>query len=93
MLDGWRGFAALGIAELRPGLDRPAAADYGHITATTKPGWADTDVARRLERRYGVPTGFHTDVVGAALAEARWGAAKGLADSPMSPSAPGSASG
>ena len=56
------------------------AANYGHITATTKPGWADTDVAGRLQRRYGVPTGFHTDVVGAALAEGEWGAAKGLGD-------------
>jgi fructokinase len=33
-----------------------------------------------LQRRYGVPTGFHTDVVGAGLAEGEWGAAKGLAD-------------
>ncbi|MGJ3627479.1 ROK family protein [Sphingomonas sp. MMS24-JH45] len=27
-----------------------------------------------------MPTGFHSDVVGAALAEARWGAGRGLAD-------------
>ncbi|MBN8808293.1 MAG: ROK family protein [Sphingomonas sp.] len=79
-LDGWRGFAAIGIASFGPiGIDR-AAANYGHITATTKPGWANTDVAGRLQRRYGVPTGFHTDVVGAGLAEAKAGAAQGLAD-------------
>ncbi len=80
VIDGWSGFAALGIASFGPvSIDRNAH-DYGHITATTKPGWSGTDIAGRLARRYGVPTGFHTDVVGAALAEARWGAAKGLAD-------------
>ena len=79
-LDRWRGFDAIGIASFGPvGIDA-AAANYGHITATTKPGWADTDVAGRLQRRYGVPTGFHTDVVGAALAEAAAGSAQGLAD-------------
>jgi fructokinase len=80
VLDRWSGFAALGIASFGPvSIDR-SAADYGHITATPKPGWSGTDVARRLERRFGVPTGFHTDVTGAALAEARWGAAEGLDD-------------
>ncbi len=79
-LDGWGEFAAIGIASFGPiGIDR-GAPSYGHITATTKPGWANTDVAGRLRRRYGVPTGFHTDVVGAGLAEGQWGAAKGLAD-------------
>lgn len=80
VLDGWRGFAALGIPSFGPvGID-PTASDWGHITATTKPGWSGTDIAPRLAARYGVPVGFHTDVVGAALAEARWGAAQGLAD-------------
>ncbi|KQR80930.1 ROK family protein [Sphingomonas sp. Leaf343] len=80
VLDRWSGFSALGIASFGPvSIDRHAA-DYGHITSTPKPGWANQDVARRLARHVGVPTGFHTDVVGAALAEARWGAAKGLAD-------------
>ena len=80
VLDGWSGFVAIGIASFGPvSIDRHAG-DYGHITSTPKPGWAGTDIAGRLHRRYGVPTGFHTDVVGAALAEARWGAAKGLPD-------------
>lgn len=79
-LDEWRGFDAIGIASFGPiGIDR-SAPTYGHVTATTKPGWADTDVAGRLQRRYGVPVGFHTDVVGAGLAEGFWGAAKGLRD-------------
>lgn len=80
VLDRWSGFVAIGIASFGPvSIDRHAG-DYGHITSTPKPGWAGTDIAVRLHRRYGVPTGFHTDVVGAALAEARWGAARGLPD-------------
>ena len=80
VLDGWQGFAALGIPSFGPvGVDR-AAPDWGYITATTKPGWSHTDLAPRLAARYGVPVGFDTDVTGAALAEAQWGAAHGLAD-------------
>lgn len=79
-LDQWRCVAAIGIASFGPvSIDR-ASVHYGHITSTPKPHWANTDVARRLASRYGVPTGFHSDVVGAALAEARWGAGHGLAD-------------
>lgn len=74
------GFAALGIASFGPvALDR-AATDYGFITATTKPGWSNTDVGQRLARHAGVPMAFQSDVVGAALGEGRWGAAQGLAD-------------
>jgi fructokinase len=80
VLDRWSGFVAIGIASFGPvSIDRHSG-DYGHITSTPKPGWAGTDIAGRLSRRYGVPTGFHSDVVGAALAEAFWGAAKGLPD-------------
>jgi fructokinase len=80
VLDGWSGFEAVGIASFGPvSVDRRAA-DWGHITATPKPNWAGADVAGRLGRRFGLPVGFHTDVVGAALAEAKWGAAEGLAD-------------
>lgn len=80
VLERWSGFSALGIASFGPVSIDPHAGDYGHITSTPKPGWANQDVAARLRRKAGVPTGFHTDVVGAALAEARWGAAKGLPD-------------
>lgn len=80
VLDGWRGFAAVGVASFGPvGVDR-GAGDWGHVGSTPKPHWTGADVGARLARRYGVPLGFHTDVVGAALAEARWGAAAGLAD-------------
>ncbi|MDB5695467.1 MAG: fructokinase [Sphingomonas bacterium] len=80
VLDRWRGFAAIGVASFGPAGVARDAADWGQVTVTSKPGWSHTDIGRRWERRYGVPVGFHTDVVGAALAEARWGAAAGLAD-------------
>jgi fructokinase len=80
VLDRWHGFVALGIASFGPiSIDR-SFEHYGHVNATPKPGWAQADVARRLARRTAVPTGFHTDVFGAALAEARWGGAAGLVD-------------
>jgi fructokinase len=79
-LDGFGAFAALGVASFGPVSIERGAADYGFITSSPKPGWQHTDVAARLQRRYGVPTGFHTDVTGAALGEGRWGASVGLAD-------------
>jgi len=77
VLDGWR-FDAIGIASFGPLELNPAMPDYGAITATTKPGWTGTDLLRRLSARYGTPIAIQTDVNGAALAEARWGAAQGM---------------
>lgn len=69
--------AAIGIASFGPvELDRDAA-NWGYITKTTKPYWSHSDFAGRVGRALGVPVGFDTDVNGAALAEARWGAAQG----------------
>jgi fructokinase len=84
VLEGWReqgrDFAALGIASFGPvDLDR-SSTRYGYITSTPKPGWRDTDVAQRLAARVNRPTAFDTDVNGAALAEGRWGGARGLTD-------------
>ena len=67
VLDRWQGFAALGIASFGPvSLDR-SASDYGYVTASPKPGWSHVDIAQRLAKRFAVPTGFHTDVTGAAV--------------------------
>ncbi len=77
VLDRWT-FDAIGIASFGPLSLDPRAADFGSITATTKPGWTGTDLLRRLERRYGKPARIQTDVNGAALAEGRWGAAQGM---------------
>jgi fructokinase len=69
--------SAVGIASFGPlELDRHAA-NWGHITATTKPGWSDSDFGGRVARELGLPVGFDTDVNGAALAESRWGAGRG----------------
>jgi fructokinase len=71
---------ALGIASFGPiDLDRTSPS-YGNITTTPKPGWQGTDVARRLRKAVGVPTGFDTDVNGAALAESKWGSGQGAGD-------------
>jgi fructokinase len=73
-------FQALGIGSFGPiDLDE-ASPSYGHIVRTSKPGWSDTDIARRLERATGVPMAFDTDVNGAALSEMRWGAGRGMLD-------------
>src|SRR5262245_57782881 len=84
VLERWRqqhGVArALGVASFGPVELRPDAPNYGFITSTPKPGWRNTDLARRLERRFDIPVAFDTDVNGAALAEGRWGAAVGLTD-------------
>lgn len=70
--------AAVGIASFGPlDLDE-GSTTWGWITATTKPGWSDTDVAGRLRRTLGVLVAVDTDVNGAALGEHRWGAGRGV---------------
>jgi fructokinase len=71
---------ALGIASFGPVDLTRGSATYGFITATPKPGWRNTRVVGRLAEALTVPVGFDTDVNGAALAEGRWGAARGLED-------------
>ncbi|WP_047100405.1 ROK family protein [Sphingomonas sanxanigenens] len=73
-------FAALGIASFGPLDLDPASPAYGHILATTKPGWAMADVAGRLAAQWPVKVVFDTDVNGAALAECAWGVGRGLDD-------------
>ena len=70
---------ALGVASFGPIDRRRSSPRYGWITSTPKPGWRDTAIVPRLAH-WGVPIGFDTDVNGAALAEGRWGAARGLED-------------
>jgi fructokinase len=73
-------FSALGIASFGPLDLNRSSATYGHIAATPKPGWSNTPLAGRLAQRLRVPVAIDTDVNGAALAEGRWGAARGLAN-------------
>ena len=71
---------AVGIASFGPVDPHPGSPTFGYITCTPKTGWRGTDVAGTVGRGLRVPVGFDTDVNGAALAEARWGAARGLSD-------------
>lgn len=73
-------FEALGISSFGPIDVDPESPGWGHILATPKPGWEGADIAPRLRDAIGVPVAFETDVNGAALAEMRWGAGRGMDD-------------
>jgi fructokinase len=70
--------SAVGIGSFGPVELDPSSSRFGYITATPKRGWANTEFRGRVARALGVPVEFDTDVNAAALAEATWGAAKGL---------------
>src|SRR5664280_3829993 len=67
------GIGSFGPVELREGHPR-----HGWITSTPKPRWSGTDLIGPVANEFGLPVGFDTDVNAAALAEGRWGAARGL---------------
>lgn len=68
---------SLGVATFGPIDPVEGTSTYGHILATPKAGWAMCDVVGTLKQGLGLPVGFDTDVNGAAMAEAKWGAGKG----------------
>lgn len=71
---------AIGFGSFGPIEPDPVSPDYGFITSTPKPGWAQTNVVGPLKTAFGVPVAFDTDVNAAALGEQVWGAAQGLND-------------
>ena len=71
---------ALGVASFGPIDLRHDSPTYGCMGATPKRGWANADIAGYFTRRFALPVGITTDVIGAALAEGRWGDAQGLTD-------------
>jgi fructokinase len=70
--------AAIGMAAFGPLIIDPSAPDYGQMQATTKPGWAGSNLRRALADRLGVPVAVDTDVNVAAIAEQKLGAGAGL---------------
>ena len=70
--------SAIGLACFGPLVLDRGAANYGFIGKTPKPGWSHTDMVGALAREFSCPVGFDTDVTGAALAEQRWGAGRGI---------------
>lgn len=72
--------SALGIASFGPVDLDVSSPTYGHITSTPKAGWTNSNLLGEIKNALHVPVGFDTDVNGAVLGEARWGAARGLKD-------------
>ena len=70
-------FDAAGIGSFGPADVDRASPGWGRITSTPKPGWGGIDIAGSIGSALRCPVGFDTDVNGAALAEARWGASRG----------------
>lgn len=66
------GFSSFGPIELRRG------AHFGRMLPTPKPGWSGADLLAPLRAAFEVPIRLDIDVGGAALAEWRLGAGRGL---------------
>jgi fructokinase len=67
---------AVGIGSFGPVDINRTSPTYGHILATPKPGWGNTDFVGIVQKALKVPVFVDTDVNLAALAEYRWGAAQ-----------------
>jgi fructokinase len=70
--------AALGIASFGPIDPNPESPTFGYITSTPKLAGGTSTLPGLFGRALRTPIAFDTDVNAAALAESRWGAARGL---------------
>ena len=71
-------FDVMGVGSFGPIDPIKGSKTYGHITKTPKAYWSDYNLIGELKKHFDVPMEFDTDVNGAALAEAWWGAGKGF---------------
>ena len=71
-------FDVMGVGSFGPIDPIKGSKTYGHITKTPKAYWSDYNLIVELKIHFDVPMEFDTDVNGAALAEAWWGAGKGF---------------
>ncbi len=69
---------SFGVACFGPVDINPSSPTFGSITTTPKAHWAKTPITASLKNVFNIPIAFEIDVNGAAIGEARWGAAKGL---------------
>ena len=69
---------ALGIGSFGPIELNSSSDHYGYLTTTPKREWVNYPMLPKLKQALGVPVKIDTDVNAAALAEHRYGAAKGL---------------
>jgi fructokinase len=67
---------AFGIAAFGPLDVHRCSPTFGHVLATPKPQWSNTDLVTPLRQQFGCTVGIDTDVNAAALAEALHGAAQ-----------------
>ncbi|HEY4086569.1 MAG TPA: ROK family protein [Bryobacteraceae bacterium] len=79
--EGGGNLRAIGIGSFGPICTDRRSSRWGYITSTPKIAWRDRDLAGPIQKAFGVPVGFDTDVNAAALGEARWGAARDGEDS------------
>jgi len=70
----------VGIGSFGPVDLNPESSTWGFIASTPKAAWRNFDLAGAVREALGVPVRFDTDVNAAVLGEARWGAARGIAN-------------
>ena len=75
-----RGLSALGVGSFGPVDNRPGSVSFGRIMSTPKPGWAGVNLVAAFREALGLAVALDTDVNAALLAEARWGAGRGIDD-------------
>ncbi len=78
-LNAYPAISGIGVAAFGPIQVNPAHVEFGMIGETPKMAWRGFNIVKALRGRFpGLPVVLDTDVNGAAVAEATWGAGRGL---------------